>query len=152
MKCPNCHNIKTLYENRLHPEKLRKWRENYRKIVTTNNVHGGVSYSCEFFKIYISEHDLIFVPHNESVFRLAHQKKLASWPCGNWSSIPSMTTTRIERTPLYVLGEDHKLLIQIDQQSTLFPLLSWPTFHLRGKWGDFVDYRKFVQFMYYFCF
>ena len=41
----------------------------------------------------------------------------------------------------------------IDQQCTLFLLLSWPqcpTFPLSGKWGDFVDYRKFIQKMYNF--
>ena len=36
------------------------------------------------------------------------------------------------------------LKIQIDQQSNLFLLLSWPTFSLRGKWEDFVEYRQFV--------
>ena len=33
----------------------------------------------------------------------------------------------------------------IDQQSTLLLLLSWATFLLSGKWGDFVDWRKFAQ-------
>ena len=46
----------------------------------------------------------------------------------------------------------HKLIIKIDQQSTLFLLLSWPAFPLSEKLGDFVDYRKFVQLINYFLF
>ena len=34
----------------------------------------------------------------------------------------------------------HKLITEIDPQSTLFFLLSRPTFPQSGKWGDFVDY------------
>ena len=44
----------------------------------------------------------------------------------------------------------HKLIIQIDQQSTLF--LSWPTFPPSGKWGDFFECRKFVQSINYILF
>ena len=33
----------------------------------------------------------------------------------------------------------------IDQQNTLFFLLSWPIFPLGGKWGNFVYYVEFVQ-------
>ena len=47
-------------------------------------------------------------------------------------------------------ASDPKLIIKIDQQSTLFLLLSWPTFPLRGKWGDFVHWRKFLQSINYF--
>ena len=36
----------------------------------------------------------------------------------------------------------HKRIIEKDQQSTLFLTLSWPTFPLSGKWGDFVDFQK----------
>ena len=39
----------------------------------------------------------------------------------------------------------HAPIVEIDQQSTLFPLLSWPTFPLSGQWGDFEDYRTFVN-------
>ena len=34
-----------------------------------------------------------------------------------------------------------------DQQTALFLLLRQLTFPLSGKWGDFVDYSKFVQSM-----
>ena len=43
----------------------------------------------------------------------------------------------------------HRLIILIDQQSTLFLLLGGPTSSLSEQWGDFLDWRKFVQSMKY---
>ena len=45
-----------------------------------------------------------------------------------------------------------KLIIWIDQQSTLIILLSWPTFPLSGKWVDFLDYKKLYSQCIIFCF
>ena len=40
---------------------------------------------------------------------------------------------------------NHKLMTKIDQQSTIFFLLSWPTFSLSGNMGNFLDWRTFGQ-------
>ena len=50
------------------------------------------------------------------------------------------------------LGQEHKLITYIDQQSTLFLSLSWPTFFLSGKWSDFVNLSIFVQLINYLVF
>ena len=58
-----------------------------------------------------------------------------------------LVTTSIKSNVIYTKPKEyfweHKFIIKIDQQSTLFFLLSWPTFPLSRKWGDFVDWRKF---------
>ena len=56
-----------------------------------------------------------------------------------WAGQPTLTITRVADSLARIL---YKLIIQIDQQSTLFLLLSKPTFPLSGQCGDFVQYSK----------
>ena len=47
--------------------------------------------------------------------------------------------------PAHLHTWNHKQIIRIDQQSTLFLLLGWSTLPVSGnsgKWGDFEEYRK----------
>ena len=48
-------------------------------------------------------------------------------------------------------GHKGKNVLTIDQQSTLFFLVSWPIFPLSEKWSDLVDYREFLHQCCYFC-
>ena len=55
--------------------------------------------------------------------------------------------------PIYLLDLAIKVRMYwlIDQQSTLFFLVSWPIFPLSEKWSDLVDYREFLHQCCYFC-
>ena len=48
-------------------------------------------------------------------------------------------------------GSSPSTTIDIDQQSTLFFLLSWPTFPLSGKKGDYADWKKLDSQRIIFC-
>ena len=66
--------------------------------------------------------------------------------CQWWSRIYRRTLTIIKQGSFLLLsyreGWKYKLIIKIDQQSTLFVLLKLSNRPLSGKWGDFVDCKK----------
>ena len=84
--------------------------------------------------------DPAFCAEGFLVHLLQMKQRGSSYICYTWNrGVPRTFATHEIST--------RKLIIQIDEQSTLFLLLSWQTFPLSRKWGDFLD----LYFQWIFC-